>query len=77
MFRSDFVWGVAASAYQVEGRMPDDGAGSMIWDKFVEEGHIIGSYGAETNCGASSRINFLVNIDFHRIFPFLYLTYIL
>ena len=34
-------------------------------------------HSAETYCGASSRINFLVNIDFHRIFPFLYLTYIL
>jgi len=50
MFRSDFAWGVAASAYQVEGRMPDDGAGRMIWDKFIEEGHIIGSYGAEKTC---------------------------
>ena len=50
MFRSDFVWGVAASAYQVEGRMPDDGAGRMIWDKFIEDGHIMGSYGAEKTC---------------------------
>ena len=33
-----------------------------------------GCHSAETYRGASPRINFLVNIDFHRIFPFLYLT---
>ena len=26
MFREDFVWGVASSAYQVEGKDPEDGA---------------------------------------------------
>ena len=26
MFRKDFVWGVASSAYQVEGRDKNDGA---------------------------------------------------
>lgn len=25
MFRDDFVWGVASSAYQIEGRDPQDG----------------------------------------------------
>lgn len=32
MFRDDFVWGVASSAYQVEGRDPEDGCGKNIWD---------------------------------------------
>lgn len=40
MFREDFVWGVASSAYQIEGRDVDDGAGKMIWDTFIEEGRI-------------------------------------
>ena len=39
MFRNDFVWGVASSAYQVEGTDPSDGRGEMIWDDFLEEGH--------------------------------------
>ena len=34
-------------------------------------------YSTKTCFRASMIINFLVNIDFHRIFPFLYLTYIL
>ena len=38
MFRKDFVWGVASSAYQVEGRDKNDGAGICIWDTFTEEG---------------------------------------
>ncbi|MBQ7564105.1 MAG: beta-glucosidase [Lachnospiraceae bacterium] len=37
MFRKDFAWGVASSAYQVEGRDRDDGAGEMIWDRFIRE----------------------------------------
>ena len=38
MFRDDFVWGVAASAYQVEGRDPDDGGGAMVWDRYIADG---------------------------------------
>ena len=41
MFRDDFVWGVASSAYQVEGRDPEDGCGKNIWDTFAEEGRIL------------------------------------
>ena len=40
MFRGDFVWGVASSSYQVEGRDLMDGAGKTIWDTFTEEGKI-------------------------------------
>ena len=35
MFRDDFVWGVASSAYQIEGRDADDGVGKCIWDVFA------------------------------------------
>ena len=50
MFREDFVWGVASSAYQVEGRDPEDGAGKMIWDTFTEEGGIQDGTDAATAC---------------------------
>lgn len=50
MFREDFVWGVASSAYQIEGRDADDGAGKMIWDTFAEEGHILDGKDAYVAC---------------------------
>ncbi|MCH5259191.1 MAG: beta-glucosidase [Lachnospiraceae bacterium] len=50
MFRDDFVWGVAASAYQIEGKEPGDGAGRMIWDAFIEEGRIADGKNAEIAC---------------------------
>ncbi|MCR5641521.1 MAG: mannose-6-phosphate isomerase, class I [Lachnospiraceae bacterium] len=49
MFDQKFVWGVASSAYQVEGTDPEDGRGEMIWDDFLEEGH-----GYEGQTGAVS-----------------------
>jgi beta-glucosidase len=33
-FPSDFVWGAATAAYQVEGAATDDGRGESIWDRF-------------------------------------------
>ncbi len=50
MFRDDFVWGVASSAYQIEGREADDGCGKMIWDTFVEEGRIADHSDASVAC---------------------------
>ena len=35
MFDDKFVWGVASSAYQVEGTDPDDGRGKTVWDTFT------------------------------------------
>lgn len=40
MFREDFVWGVASSAYQMEGRAEDDGAGTCMWDMLCDDGRI-------------------------------------
>lgn len=50
MFRDDFVWGVASSAYQVEGREEGDGCGKTIWDTFTEQGRISDGQDASVSC---------------------------
>ncbi len=50
MFQDDFVWGVASSAYQIEGRAKDDGMGKCIWDTFAENGQVYGNHNAKVSC---------------------------
>ena len=50
MFRDDFVWGVASSAYQVEGKSREFGSGKNIWHTFTEEGRILDGNTADEGC---------------------------
>lgn len=50
-FPSDFIWGVATSAYQIEGASDIDGRGPSVWDAFCEqEGKIADSSSGRIAC---------------------------
>jgi len=50
MFRKDFVWGVASSAYQIEGHDEKDGCGRTIWDDYLDTGIVNHGQNAYVAC---------------------------
>lgn len=50
-FPSDFVWGAATAAYQIEGAWNQDGKGPSIWDAFTHEpGRTFENQNADVAC---------------------------
>jgi beta-glucosidase len=50
-FPTDFAWGVATAAYQVEGAVAEDGRGESIWDRFcATEGKVRNGDSGEVAC---------------------------
>ena len=50
-FPSNFVWGAAAAAYQIEGAMQEDGKGLSVWDVFCrKKGAIWGGHTGDAAC---------------------------
>lgn len=51
VFPEKFLWGVAASAYQIEGAYNEDGKGESIWDRFVRwPGHVLNGDTGDVAC---------------------------
>jgi len=82
-FEKDFVWGVAASAFQTEGAVEVDGKGLSIWDEFSrKKGKIFKNHSADLSCDFYNQYtrdialmksmhinNFRFSISWSRIFP--------
>lgn len=50
-FPKNFVWGVAASAYQIEGAWNEDGKGESIWDRFTRwQAHVLNNENGNIAC---------------------------
>ena len=50
-FPDQFLWGVATSAYQIEGSNKADGRGECVWDRFcATPGKVAGASNAEIAC---------------------------
>src|SRR5262245_36827937 len=53
-----FVWGVATSAYQIEGAVDEDGRGPSIWDTFCRTpGRVAGGETGDVACDHYHRFN--------------------
>ena len=50
-FPKKFIWGVATSAYQIEGAVREDGKGPHIWDVFsAMPGYVLGNQTGAVAC---------------------------
>lgn len=50
-FPADFLWGVATSAYQIEGATQEDGRGTSIWDTYSRiPGKVLGGESGDVAC---------------------------
>ena len=50
-FKSDFLWGAATAAYQVEGAAHADGRGDSVWDVFCgKKGAVLDGSSGENAC---------------------------
>jgi beta-glucosidase len=82
-FPSDFLWGAATAAYQVEGAAAEDGRGASIWDTFcLKPGNVFDGQSGAVACdhyhryaedvGIMRRIGlnaYRFSISWSRLFP--------